>query len=95
MSLRSKFTDKVISKPRAKLEEWLLDLGYDSVADHYPAAIEALTLLDDFLQEFPDMIEFRSILKKHCQEIGFISDYGELDEEEEDIDNFNEDELYD
>ena len=88
MSKRSSFIkgSGPLSKAEKKFEQWLTNEGYQAVSDMYPAAVEVITLVDDYIREFPERAADRRELEQHSEDIGFVSDYvdDEIDIEEDD-----------
>ena len=60
---------------RRSFKRWLLRLQYDSCVEAYPAAIHAITLVDEYLREYPDYVESKPMLERYAERIGWISDY--------------------
>lgn len=90
MAGNSKFTNKQkLSKGEASFEKWLSNKDYFAVSDFYPGAIEASALLDEFLDENPLHNINISIIKAHAEDIGWISDYEDVDYDD-DVDDRDE-----
>lgn len=88
MSARSDFgKHNPISKAKKRFEDWLQRQGYEECADMYPAAVEAVSLVDEYLREYPDHEEDRSVLEHHAEGIGWVSDYQGEEEDTDDVDD--------
>ncbi len=84
--MRSRFvadTDD-LTKSQAKFERWLLDKGYVLASDCYPGAIEASSLVSDFLTSYPIYKNNEDDLYDHAEAISWISDYEDYDEDDDD-----------
>lgn len=86
MKPKSKFTDhcEYFSKPKRQFEKWLSDAEYSTAAECYPAAVHATALIDDFLRDYPSLEKMKILLEKHAEDIGWVSDYEELDGSDDD-----------
>lgn len=73
-----------LTKTQAKFERWLLDKGYVLASDCYPGAIEASSLVADFLSYYPIYKNAEESLYSHAEVINWISDYDEYGYEDED-----------
>ena len=82
--MQSRFIDgEPISKPAYQFERWLRSQNYESVTEMYPAAVPAVALIDDYLQEYPERRGVRGIIIHHAEEIGWISDYRDVEDDED------------
>jgi hypothetical protein len=91
MSARSRFLKdrEPISKHKSRFENWLSDRGYAGCSSMYPAAISTSTLVDEYLEDYPEREEYRDLIEEHAEEIGWISDYDDEGEDDEDLDTFD------
>lgn len=76
MRVPSRFIDMVSVPPAvSQFERWLRRQRYCSVDETYPLAIPAVTLVDEFFNDYPELNKYRSRVTQHANAIGFISDY--------------------
>lgn len=85
MVMRSRFISDYgkLSKPRCRFERWLRDQGYEAASEMYPAAVQALSLVDDYLREYPEHALMQIIVEHHAKLIGWVSDYQDDEPDEE------------
>lgn len=82
---RSKFVKGGrVTKATRRFEAWLLENAYQSASEMYPGAVEAETLVYDYINEFPERTSEETAVENHAKEIGWISDYASEVEDPED-----------
>ena len=59
--------------------------AYESVSDAYPAAVLAISLVDEYLDDCTEYARFRVLIEQHAENIGWISNYEFEDETDDDI----------
>lgn len=85
MSTRSSFLHEriKISLPKRRFERWLFEQGYEAASELYPGAVEAITLVDEYLRECQEHALMKKLIEYHAEAIGWVSDYKDEEEEEE------------
>jgi hypothetical protein len=68
----------------ARFKRWLRSRGYSFVSEDYPAAVHASTLVDEFLDEYPEFVRARHNIEHTLERMGgYVSDYAPLDSGDE------------
>jgi hypothetical protein len=60
---------------RSAFWSWLRRQGYERVADSYPGAVHASSLVDDFIEATDRDAVLRPRLEAAANQIGYVSDY--------------------
>lgn len=59
--------------PIQRFRNWLEDAGYEKVSQHFPGALPAEILIDDYLDDHPDEAPAHLALVKHAKALGYVS----------------------
>jgi hypothetical protein len=73
-----------MANPKKNFDKWLKRSGYDKASEMYPGAFQAVSLVDEYFEEYPEREQQRDAVEQYAEEIGWISDYVEDEEDPDD-----------
>jgi hypothetical protein len=77
-SRRSRYREDAthsLSNAQAAFEDWLDEHGYQPANTDVPFAVEAVVLVDEFLDDRPEFERSAKVIRRHAEAIGCVSDY--------------------